>query len=76
MLNATVACLREGVVEDADVADAGLIFGAGFAPFRGGPLAYARARGVGHVVSRLEELAQKHGPRFAPDEGWRSLDGT
>jgi 3-hydroxyacyl-CoA dehydrogenase/enoyl-CoA hydratase/3-hydroxybutyryl-CoA epimerase len=43
-LNEAVACLREGVVEDADLLDAGMIFGTGFAPFRGGPLHYARAR--------------------------------
>jgi 3-hydroxyacyl-CoA dehydrogenase/enoyl-CoA hydratase/3-hydroxybutyryl-CoA epimerase len=30
----------EGVVADADLIDAGLIFGTGFAPFRGGPLHY------------------------------------
>jgi 3-hydroxyacyl-CoA dehydrogenase / enoyl-CoA hydratase / 3-hydroxybutyryl-CoA epimerase len=30
----------EGIVADADLADAGLIFGTGFAPFRGGPLHY------------------------------------
>jgi 3-hydroxyacyl-CoA dehydrogenase/enoyl-CoA hydratase/3-hydroxybutyryl-CoA epimerase len=73
LLNATVACLREGIVADADTADAGLIFGAGFAPFRGGPLAYARVRGVSHVVARLKELARAHGPRFAPDPGWEAL---
>ena len=28
----------EGVVESADLVDAGVIFGTGFAPFRGGPL--------------------------------------
>jgi 3-hydroxyacyl-CoA dehydrogenase / enoyl-CoA hydratase / 3-hydroxybutyryl-CoA epimerase len=33
--------LAEGVVSDADLVDAGAIFGAGFAPFRGGPLFYA-----------------------------------
>jgi 3-hydroxyacyl-CoA dehydrogenase/enoyl-CoA hydratase/3-hydroxybutyryl-CoA epimerase len=33
-------CLQEGVVEDADLVDAGVIFGTGFAPFRGGPLHY------------------------------------
>ncbi len=33
--------LEEGVVENADLVDAGLIFGTGFAPFRGGPLHYA-----------------------------------
>ncbi len=35
----------EGIVGDADLADAGLIFGTGFAPFTGGPLNCARARG-------------------------------
>ncbi|MGQ0510420.1 MAG: 3-hydroxyacyl-CoA dehydrogenase NAD-binding domain-containing protein [Betaproteobacteria bacterium] len=34
------AVLAEGVVADADLADAGLIFGTGFAPFRGGPMNY------------------------------------
>ena len=34
------AALAEGIVADADLADAGLIFGTGFAPFRGGPLHY------------------------------------
>lgn len=33
-------CVEEGVVESADLADAGVIFGTGFAPFRGGPLHY------------------------------------
>jgi 3-hydroxyacyl-CoA dehydrogenase/enoyl-CoA hydratase/3-hydroxybutyryl-CoA epimerase len=32
-------------VEDADLADAGLIFGTGFAPFRGGPMNYLKTRG-------------------------------
>ena len=39
-------CLQEGIVEDADLVDAGLIFGAGFAPFRGGPLHDQASRGV------------------------------
>jgi len=37
------AALAAGIVEDADLVDAGAIFGAGFAPFRGGPLQYARS---------------------------------
>jgi 3-hydroxyacyl-CoA dehydrogenase/enoyl-CoA hydratase/3-hydroxybutyryl-CoA epimerase len=32
------AVMAEGIVADADLIDAGLIFGTGFAPFRGGPL--------------------------------------
>ena len=37
--------LAEGIVADADLVDAGLIFGTGFAPFRGGPLHYLAADG-------------------------------
>jgi len=73
LVNECVACLRERVVQDADLADAAVIFGTGFAPFRGGPLAYARARGAGAIVARLAELAARHGPRFAPDAGWAQL---
>ena len=38
------AVLAEGIVADADLIDAGLIFGTGFAPFRGGPLNYSREK--------------------------------
>ncbi len=39
-LNEAQAVLAEGIVADAELIDAGLIFGTGFAPFRGGPLHY------------------------------------
>ena len=39
-------CLDEKVVDSADLVDGGVIFGTGFAPFRGGPLHYARSRGA------------------------------
>ncbi|MEA3182007.1 MAG: 3-hydroxyacyl-CoA dehydrogenase / enoyl-CoA hydratase / 3-hydroxybutyryl-CoA epimerase [Gammaproteobacteria bacterium] len=76
LVNECVACLREKVVEEADLVDAAVIFGTGFAPFRGGPLAYARTRGVNEVVARLGELAARHGPRFTADSGWPLLSGT
>src|SRR3954468_15331005 len=38
------AAVKEGIVESADLADAGLIFGTGFAPFRGGPLHYLQSK--------------------------------
>jgi 3-hydroxyacyl-CoA dehydrogenase/enoyl-CoA hydratase/3-hydroxybutyryl-CoA epimerase len=41
------SALAEGIVADADLVDAGAIFGAGFAPFRGGPLQYARGAAGG-----------------------------
>ncbi|GMV02332.1 MAG: crotonase [Burkholderiales bacterium] len=74
LVNECAAVLREGTVIDADLLDAGVIFGTGFAPFRGGPIAYARARGVAAIVARLEELAARHGPRFTPDAHWRTFD--
>jgi len=73
MVNEAVACLADGVVSDADLLDAGAIFGTGFAPFRGGPINYARERGVDEIVSRLRELAARHGGRFSPHEGWSEL---
>ncbi len=45
LLAAARRCVEAGVVADAELADAGVIFGTGFAPFTGGPLHYAVARG-------------------------------
>ena len=38
------AAVAKGIVADADLADAGLIFATGFAPFRGGPLNYMKSK--------------------------------
>ena len=73
MLNESVACLHEGVVEDADLLDAGVIFGTGFAPFRGGPLQYARARGIDNILATMDKLAAQHGERFSPHPGWSGV---
>ena len=71
--NVCVASLREGIVDNPDMVDGAMIFGTGYAPFRGGPLNYARTRGVENVVSTLHALAQKFGGRFVPDAGWDSF---
>jgi len=73
LLNEAVACWREQVVSSPDMLDAGVIFGAGFAPFLGGPMQYISTRGAASVLARLDELVMKHGNRFSPDEGWSSL---
>jgi 3-hydroxyacyl-CoA dehydrogenase/enoyl-CoA hydratase/3-hydroxybutyryl-CoA epimerase len=70
MSNVCVACLREGIVDNPDTVDGAMIFGTGYAPFRGGPLNYARTRGVENVVDALRALALKFGHRFDPDAGW------
>jgi 3-hydroxyacyl-CoA dehydrogenase/enoyl-CoA hydratase/3-hydroxybutyryl-CoA epimerase len=68
MVNEAVACLHDGVVNDADLLDAGVIFGTGFAPFRGGPLNYARERGLEELTARLNEFTKRYGERFTPHE--------
>ena len=70
MSNVCVACLREGIVDNADVVDGAMIFGTGYAPFRGGPLNYARTRGAANVAAALSALEAKFGDRFKPDAGW------
>jgi 3-hydroxyacyl-CoA dehydrogenase/enoyl-CoA hydratase/3-hydroxybutyryl-CoA epimerase len=74
MLNEAVAALRENVIADTDLLDAGVIFATGFAPFRGGPLHYAKSRGIAEVVRRLSELENRYGERFRPDAGWAQLN--
>jgi 3-hydroxyacyl-CoA dehydrogenase/enoyl-CoA hydratase/3-hydroxybutyryl-CoA epimerase len=75
MVNEAVACLADGVVSEADLLDAGVIFGTGFAPFRGGPINYARERGMGEVITKLRALSAAHGHRFEPHPGWSDLVG-
>ena len=70
LLNEAVACLHDGVVADADLLDAGVIFGTGFAPFRGGPIQYIRTVGADALLARLQALQARHGARFAPRPGW------
>ena len=75
MVNEAVACLADGVVTEADLLDAGVIFGTGFAPFRGGPINYARERGMSEVITKLRALSAVHGHRFEPHPGWSDLVG-
>ena len=70
LLNEAVACLQAGVVSDADLLDAGVIFGTGFAPFRGGPIQHIRTVGADALLARLMALQAKYGERFAPRAGW------
>jgi len=71
MMNEAVACLRENVVVSEEQLDAGLLFGIGFAPFRGGILRYAHTLGHEKVFGIFSELGSTFGSRFAPDSGWK-----
>ncbi len=73
LLNEAVSCLHDGVVADADLLDAGVIFGTGFAPFRGGPIQHIKAVGAVSLKARLETLSTRYGGRFKPRAGWDAL---
>jgi len=66
MLNGSAKALEEGIVASPQAADIALVLGMGFAPFRGGVFRYAEERGVEAIRDRMAELADTHGPRFAP----------
>ncbi len=70
MVNEAMACLREGVVADSDLLDAGAIFGTGFAPFRGGPMHYSQQVGLTQLREKLHHLEAAYGTQFHEDEGW------
>jgi 3-hydroxyacyl-CoA dehydrogenase/enoyl-CoA hydratase/3-hydroxybutyryl-CoA epimerase len=72
-INEAVACVRERIVADADLCDAGVIFGTGFAPHRGGPISALRARGKEELLGVMAHLKEKHGLRFEPDSGWSTI---
>ncbi len=73
LLNEAVACWREAVVANAALLDAGVIYGTGFAPFRGGPMQHIRNAGVDTLKAQLNALTERQGDRFTPDAGWTSL---
>jgi 3-hydroxyacyl-CoA dehydrogenase/enoyl-CoA hydratase/3-hydroxybutyryl-CoA epimerase len=68
-----VSSLREHVVAEKDLLDAGMIFGTGFAPFRGGPMHHLDAVGAARLYEQLETLKSLRGDRFTPDPGWEAL---
>lgn len=67
LVNESFAVLREQVVADKDLLDAGMIFGSGFAPFRGGPMHYAESLGKEQLAELFKSLEQNCGDRFKPD---------
>ncbi|MGB7159492.1 MAG: 3-hydroxyacyl-CoA dehydrogenase NAD-binding domain-containing protein [Tepidisphaeraceae bacterium] len=66
MVNESARALEEGVTDSTDAIDLATVLGLGLAPFRGGIVQFANAVGAEEIVRRLDELAEKHGPRFVP----------
>jgi 3-hydroxyacyl-CoA dehydrogenase/enoyl-CoA hydratase/3-hydroxybutyryl-CoA epimerase len=67
MISEASQCLSENVVADPDLLDGAMIFGTGFAPFRGGPMKYSEDFGKDKLNSLFAELTKKHGSRFSLD---------
>lgn len=63
MVNEACLILEEGVAESPQDIDMGMIFGTGFAPFRGGLLQYADSKGAKWIVKRLKDLDERYGSK-------------
>jgi 3-hydroxyacyl-CoA dehydrogenase/enoyl-CoA hydratase/3-hydroxybutyryl-CoA epimerase len=72
MLDESFACLREGVVADGDLLDAGMIFGTGFAPFRGGPIHYAKTKGINELYQQFIKQRQQRGEKIETSKHWEA----
>ena len=73
LINESVACLREEVVSDGDLLDAGMVYGTGFAPFRGGVIHYVERQSGVLLHGQLAQLQLRYGDRFRPDIGWNKF---
>ncbi len=78
MVNEAARILDEGLVRNVSDIDVGMIFGTGFAPFRGGLLGYADSVGSETIVSELDILTRTLGVRFQPCQYLQqlSIDGN
>jgi 3-hydroxyacyl-CoA dehydrogenase len=76
MVNEAARCLEEGVVSAPEDVDFGMIFGTGWAPFRGGPLRYADTLGTAEIVRRLDKLQAEVAPYFEPCARLREMART
>ncbi|UCH80881.1 MAG: enoyl-CoA hydratase/isomerase family protein [Nitrospiraceae bacterium] len=73
MVNEAVCCLDDGIVDDAGLLDAGAVFGAGFAPFRGGIMKYCITEGIESIQQRIQTLEKRFGERFHIANGWEKI---
>ena len=73
LLNEAAACIDEKIVDNKDLLDAGIIFGTGFAPFRGGPMNYCLQTSVDDITQTMTEYGTQYGDRFNPVKGWSKI---
>jgi 3-hydroxyacyl-CoA dehydrogenase/enoyl-CoA hydratase/3-hydroxybutyryl-CoA epimerase len=73
-----VRALEQGVLADVREGDVAAVLGWGFAPWSGGPFGWVDAVGAGAVVAMCDDLAARHGARFAAPALLRNMaaEGT
>lgn len=65
-VNEAAKCLEDEIIGGPVQGDIGMVFGTGFAPFRGGPFRYLDTVGVGKHVDLMNRLADTYGSQFEP----------
>ena len=68
MVNEAARCLDEKIVTRPQDVDLGMIFGTGFAPFRGGLLTFADNENIQKIYDTLVDFSDLYGKRFTPSE--------
>ena len=66
IINEAARCLEDKIVARPQDVDLGMIFGTGFAPFRGGLLRFADTEGTSRIVEMLSRFTELYGNRFKP----------
>ncbi len=76
MINEAARCLDEKIVSRPQDVDLGMIFGTGFAPFRGGLLNFADNEGITKIYDTLSKYAELYGTRFTPSSPLEKLQSS
>jgi len=73
MINEAARCIEEKMVARPQDVDLGMIFGTGFAPFRGGLLTFADDEGISKIYESLQSLAESDHNRFKPSSALENV---
>ena len=68
-----VRALEQGVLSDVREGDVAAVLGWGFAPWSGGPFGWVDAMGAAKVAALCDDLAARHGARFAAPDLLRAM---